>query len=300
MDIRQRLLDAAPLSLVRLVAAPYIAGESMEAAVGRADELFARQGVLATLDMLGESIQSREDAAACRDAYLALVDRIADRPHCTVSLKPTSMGLHQGRALCRANIEQVTARAAAVGRGVTIDMEDRSTVDDTLAIYRELRPRYPNLGTVLQSRLKRTPGDIEALGEGAGRIRICLGAYPEPAEVALTDPRQVKEALYRQALRLLELGASVELATHDGVLLERLLAEATSRGVSRDRLEIQWLLGVPMERLRERCRRAGWTVRLYVPYCDRWEYAASYLKRRLLSNPKLLVYVAHNLWKRGT
>ncbi len=300
MEFKKLLLDAVPLPLVRFFAGPYIAGESVAAAVRKADELYRTQQLLSTIDMLGESIESEDDARACRDRYLAIVDEIRTREHCTISLKPTSMGLNQGRELCLANIEAVVQRAREAGRGVTIDMEDRPTVDATLEIYRTLRSRYENVGTVLQTKLFRTGKDIEALRDVGGRIRLCIGAYPEPPEVAHTQKPDMKEALFQHALRMLELGFYVELATHDGALIDRILAEARSRRLPSDQLEIQWLLGVPVEQLRQSYARQNLPMRIYVPYCDEWKYAANYLKRRLLLNPHLLYYVLENMAKKSS
>lgn len=299
MEIKKLLLDAVPLPFVRLFAGPYIAGESVAAAVAKADELFQTLGLLSTIDMLGESIENEEDALACKDRYLGIVGEIRNREYCTISLKPTSMGLEQGQDLCLANIEAVVREAREAGRGITIDMEDRPTVDATLEIYRTLRSRYDNVGTVLQTKLFRTEADIEALKDVGGRVRLCIGAYPEPPEVAHTEKPAMKEALFRYALRLLELDFTVELATHDGAIIDRILAEARARGLPVDRLEIQWLLGVPVEQLRQRYAAQNLPMRVYVPYCDEWKYAASYLKRRLLLNPHLLLYVLGNLAKKS-
>ncbi len=298
MGLRKLLVDAIPPPLVRLFAAPYVSGDSIEAAVATADRVHREKGLLSTIDMLGESIESAEDARRCRDRYLELLEHIRSRAHCTVSLKPTSMGLRQGEGFARQNIEAVVRRARELGRGVTIDMEDRSTVDATLDIYRALRARYDNVGTVLQSKLLRTPSDVERLADVGGRFRICLGAYPEPAEVAHTSKPRMKEALYGLALRMLDLGYYVEIATHDEALLDRILAEAERRRVPEDRFEFQWLLGVPVERMRDKYARQGVRMRLYVPYCDDWSHATRYLKRRLLLNPNLMSYVLGNLARR--
>ncbi len=299
MGLKGLLVDGIPAPLVRLFAAPYVSGDSIEAAVAAADRVHREQGLLSTIDMLGESIETAEDARRCRDRYLEILEHIRERPHCTVSLKPTSMGLKQGTSPALENIEAVVRRARELGRGVTIDMEDRSTVDATLEIYRALRARYDNVGTVLQSKLLRTPNDVERLSDVGGRFRICLGAYPEVSEVAHTSKPRMKEALYELALRMLELGYYVELATHDEALLDRILAEAERRRVPKDRFEIQWLLGVPVTRMRDKYARQGVRMRLYVPYCDDWSHATRYLKRRLLLNPNLMSYVLSNLVLRG-
>jgi proline dehydrogenase len=299
MTLREFLVGMIPAWLIKLFASPYVAGDDLDTAFEQSDRLYREKGYYSSIDMLGESIQSAQEAEACRDRYLEIVNRLRDRDYCSVSLKPTSMGLNQGMEFCRDNIEAVVKAAGALGRIVTMDMEDSTTVEPTLEIYRTLRKSYDNIGAVLQAKLFRTAEDIERMRDVGGRFRLCLGAYSEPAEIAHSRKREAKEAMYRYALRMVELGYYLELATHDDRLIDRIQAAIGEKeGLSR-KMEIQWLLGVPVEELRRRYQQAGFKTRLYLPYCEHWEDATHYLKRRLLNNPHLMGYALSNLLKTG-
>ena len=166
-------------------------------------------------------------------------------------------------------------------------MEDHTTTDATLRVYGRLRAEFPDLGVVLQSRLHRTPADIEALAGAPLDVRMVKGIYLEPARIAHVDPEPIREAYLLGCRMLLERGARVSFATHDGPLAQRLIALVRELGVGTDRYEFQVLLGV-REELWGLWRRAGHPVRVYVPYGPEWR---AYSQRRLTKNPQIAGHV---------
>jgi proline dehydrogenase len=278
-----RLLPAVPRTVVRRIADRYIAGEELGDAVETVARLNAG-GRTATIDVLGEEVARREEVREITRAYLDAIEAISERGlDSNVSIKPTGLGLLLGYDVARENLEAVVRRAAEVGNFVRIDMEDASTTDDTLRIYRELREDgLDNVGVVLQARLRRTLDDIEALAELRPNIRICKGIYLEPEEIAFTGFEEIR-LNYVRCLEALDSAASfVGVATHD----EFLISEA--KRVMQEPYEFQMLLGV-REPLGDQLVRDGARLRIYVPYGRQWY---EYSLRRLQENPRIAGYVA--------
>jgi proline dehydrogenase len=278
-----RLLPAVPRTVVRRIADRYIAGEELGDAVEAVARLNAG-GRTATIDVLGEEVARREEVQEITRAYLDAIEAISERGlDSNVSIKPTALGLLLGYDVARENLEAVVRRAAEVGNFVRIDMEDASTTDDTLRIYRELREDgLDNVGVVLQARLRRTLDDIEALAELRPNIRICKGIYLEPEEIAFTGFEEIR-LNYVRCLEALDSAASfVGVATHD----EFLISEA--KRVMQEPYEFQMLLGV-REPLGDQLVRDGARLRIYVPYGHQWY---EYSLRRLQENPRIAGYVA--------
>jgi proline dehydrogenase len=284
-----RLLPAVPRPVVQKLSERYIAGPELKDAREAVRRLNA-QGKLATIDVLGEEITTEEEAAAIVRAYL---DVFADIERCTlqsgVSVKLTALGLKLGYDICRDNLRTVVEDAASRDNFVRIDMEDSSTTDDTLRLYRELRESgHDNVGIVLQALLRRTLSDVRALADLKPSVRLCKGIYIEPPEVAYQEYEAVRAAFVRALEALLDAGCRVGIATHDEWLLDegrRLVAE---HGLGREEYEFQMLLGVRPE-LGDRLVREGHRLRIYVPFGRHW-YA--YSLRRLQENPKLAGYIA--------
>ncbi len=290
-----RLLPAVPKPVVRRVSARYIAGEELEDALEVVRGLNA-EGKLATIDVLGEEITSPEEAGAIAAAYRETFEALErERLDSNVSVKLTALGLDLRYELCRENLEAVVAHAAERGNFVRIDMEDSSTTDATLRLYRELRSAgHENVGIVLQSRLKRTVGDVRALAELRPNVRLCKGIYLEPAAIAFRDFDSVR-ANFVQALEALwEAGCYVGVATHDEWLLEEARRGVAERGLGRDDYEFQMLLGV-RPALADELVREGRRLRIYTPYGRHW-YA--YSLRRLQENPKIAGYIAADTFNR--
>jgi proline dehydrogenase len=288
-----RVLPAVPRPLVRALASPYIAGPSLEDAVAVVRRLNA-EGKLATVDVLGEEVTHAEEARELARAYHRVLARIeGERLDANVSVKLTGLGLALDYELCRENLEAVVEDARVRGNFVRIDMEDSTTTDDTLRLYRELRDGgRPNVGVVLQARLRRTLSDAI----GLDNVRLCKGIYVEPLAIAYQDADAIR-ASFRATLRaLLDAGTYVGIATHDEELIADAVEQVRSRRLGREEYEFQMLLGVRPER-GDALVRDGHRLRVYVPFGTHWyEYSI----RRLQENPKIAGYVAADTVKRLT
>ncbi len=295
MDIKRAVIDLAPAPIVRLFAGPYVAGKGIESGVRKADEIWAAGRLHSTIDLLGEEVFKREDVEATVRLYFGMIEQVAGRSHASISLKPTQLGIHESETYCLENIRKVPARAAASRIQVTVDMEDRHFTDVTLRLFKALRDEFDNVGTVLQSRLHRTRDDIAALHAKPCKVRICIGIYKEPREVAYTDKPAMKQKLFEYVQLLLDKGHYPEIATHDEPLIRRCIEYLDKRGCPRDAYEFQMLLGVPRERIQREIVNSGVIMRLYVPFAEEWEYAIAYCKRRLAANPMMGVFVLKNM-----
>ena len=188
----------------------------------------------ATIDVLGEEIHNAEEAQEIVDAYHDTLDAIAEHElDANVSVKPTAVGLKLGYDVGSANVESLVRHAAETGNFVRIDMEDSTTTDDTLRIYRELRDAgLDNVGVVLQARLRRTLDDIAALADLQPNVRICKGIYLEPEEIAFTDFEEIRESYVRRLEALVETASYVGIATHDEFLIYRVGSGSRGNGTS--------------------------------------------------------------------
>jgi proline dehydrogenase len=278
-----RVLPAVPRRVVQRLSAPYIAGPDLADARRVVAELNAA-GKLATVDVLGEEVVRPDEARAIARSYLDVLDAIdADGLDANVSVKLTGLGLKLDPDLARTNVAAIAER----GTFVRIDMEDSSTTDATLALYRDLVARgLENLGVVLQAALKRTVADAEALA--GANVRLCKGIYVEPPEIAFRDFDAVRANYVRALETLLDGGCYVGIATHDEWLVEQALAAVGERGLARDDYEFQMLLGVRTA-LADRLVAEGHRLRVYVPFGQKWY---EYSLRRLQENPKVAGYIA--------
>jgi proline dehydrogenase len=284
------LLPAVPRPLVRRLSSRYIAGPELADAVRVIKEQNAA-GKLATIDVLGEETRDEVEARAIAGEYeevLATIER--ERLDSNVSVKLTALGLRLGRALCRENVERVIRNAAARGNFVRIEMEDVTTTDDTLALYRELRENgHENIGIVLQASLRRTPDDVRALADLRPNVRLCKGIYVESPDIQLKDFDAVRAAYVDVLDALLDAGAYPAIATHDEWVIERAVERV--RNLDPNAYEFQMLLGVRPE-LGDRLVADGHRLRIYVPYGRQWY---EYSLRRLQENPKIAGYVAADM-----
>ena len=278
-----RLLPAVPRPVVQRLSARYIAGPALDDAV-RVVRRLAAKHKLATIDVLGEEITSAEEARAIAAQYHDALARLdAEGLGAGVSVKLTGLGLELDHDLCRENLEAVVVDAAGRGRFVRIDMEDSSTTDRTLQLYRELRSAgHSNVGVVLQAYLRRTPSDLEGLDD----VRLCKGIYIEPASIAYREYDAVRANYLRCLEALVAQGSKVAIATHDEYLIREALRIV--HGLPRERYEFQMLLGVRPERA-DQLVAEGHRLRVSVPYGTQWD---EYSIRRLQENPKIAGYVA--------
>ena len=264
--------------------------------MAKADDLHARLGIYSTVDLLAEEVFRREDVEATVQVYLRMIEALKDRPYASISLKPTSLGINESEAYCQDNLRRITAAAAIHGMHITLDMEDQHFTDVTLRMFKALRNDFDNFGIVLQSRLFRTPDDIKALHAKPCKVRICIGIYNEPADVALQDKADMKARLFDYVQLLLDQGHYPEIATHDEPLIRRCIEYLDKRGVSKDAYEFQMLLGVPRTELQKEIVKRGQIIRLYVPFAEDWKYAVRYLKRRLAHSPSMVLMVMKNMF----
>ena len=290
-----RLLPAVPKQVVRRISEHYIAGEELDDALRVVLELNA-EGKLATLDVLGEEVTDPDEARTIAGAYREAIDAFRRGSlDSNISVKPTALGLNLSYELFRENLEGVVSHAAERDNFVRIDMEDSSTTDDTLRIYRELREAgYDNVGIVLQARLKRTIKDVRGLAELTPNVRLCKGIYLEPPEIAFRDFEAVQASFVQALQELLEGGSYVGIATHDEWLLEQGKRLVGERGLGRDDYEFQMLLGV-RPGLGDELVREGHRLRIYTPFGRHWY---SYSLRRLQENPKIAGYIAADTFSR--
>ncbi len=282
------MMPLIPKPLVGFAAKPYVAGITLDQAMEKV-RLLAEEGARVTMDVLGESVTSREMALSFVEDYLRLIERIqADKvTDPSVSVKPTMLGLDLGEDFCHDNIDRICAAAKERGIHITIDMENHQTTDATLRIYKAVHAKYGTVGTVLQAYMRRTLADIDGLPEAQAHIRLCKGIYIEPRTVAWKQYETVR-ANYLAALRkLLTRGVYVGIATHDEHLVHGAMALIDELKLQPGQYEFQMLLGVDPS-LRQIIIRAGHKLRVYVPFGPHW-YA--YSTRRLRENPDMANHV---------
>ena len=284
-----RMLPAVPKPLVHMLAQRYIAGPTLADAC-RVVKRVNGQGKLATIDVLGEEITRDDEARAIAGAYRDVFQTIErEGLDSNVSVKLTGLGLKLDYDLCRENLESVLGEAARWNNFVRIDMEDSSTTNETLRLYRELRESdHENLGIVLQAYLRRTLDDIRSLADLRPSVRICKGIYLEPPKLAYQGYEEVRANFLRALEALLDAGCYVGIATHDEWLVSEARRIVARRGLGPDEYQFQMLLGVA-EQLGQRLVREGHRLRIYVPFGEHW-YA--YSLRRLQENPRIAGYIA--------
>ncbi len=297
-DLFRRFVIGFPLS--RRVSRRFVAGETLDLAVDAIKRLNAR-GLMATFDHLGENVQSADEARSAADAYFGILDAIErNQLRSNISLKPTHVGLDFGDDVCLANVRRVVTYARRTNNFVRIDMEGADYTQRTLDLYHALRNEgLDNVGVVIQAYLYRSGADIAALAAMGARVRLCKGAYNEPARIAFPSKadvdgnfRKLVEAMW--APEALAAGAHAALATHDEQIITWAIAEAERRGISKDRFEFQMLYGIRRER-QEALARDGYKVRVYVPYGTQWY---PYFMRRLAERPANVLFLARTLFEK--
>jgi proline dehydrogenase len=285
-------VPAIPRPVVRRISRRYIAGDTLEEAVATVRDL-NRSGCVATIDLLGESTESKADAARTLREYEKVID-VLDKHNLEsgISVKLTGLGLTINEELCRANLEQIVSYAGEKGRFVRVDMEDSPYTSVTLDMVIDLHERHENVGAVIQAYMRRSLDDVVRLTEAGISVRLCKGIYDEPRRIAYKDFDTVREN-YRLLLEeLLRGGSYVGIATHDEFLVWHALRLIHQLEVPKDRYEFQMLLGVD-EELRGILVGAGHKLRVYVPFGKDWY---EYSSRRLKENPKIAGYVAKDVF----
>ncbi len=284
--------------LARKLASRFVAGETIDEAMSTVRDLNA-SNLSASLDLLGESVLHAEEAQrACR-TYLDLLERIhSAKANANVSVKLTQMGLDIDEQLCVSNMRAIIGQAKQYDSFVRIDMEQSSYTAKTLQLFTDvLHPEFGNAaGVVLQSYLRRTAADVDAMIALRARVRLCKGAYKEPEDVAFPKKSDVDANYVACMERLLERGNYPGIATHDVKIIERAKAFAKQQGISAERFEFQMLYGVRRD-LQLRLRREGYNMRVYVPFGTHWY---PYLMRRLAERPANIAFITANILKEWT
>jgi proline dehydrogenase len=280
----------------RRMSSRFVAGLEIDDAL-RVAEAVNQQGMAVTLDSLGESVTSETEAHHAADSYHQLLDSIAARKlNANISVKLTQMGLQLSPLLAETMVWKLAEHAGQLGNFVRIDMEDSSLTQLTLDIVRRLyaRPEVrAAIGTVIQAYLYRSESDVEQLLADGIRVRLCKGAYKEPAAVAFPRKADVNANYIRLSEMLLESPVYHALATHDEAMIEAAKSFAKQRGIDASRFEFQMLYGVRRD-LQRQLVREGYNVRVYVPFGSAWY---PYFMRRLAERPANAIFLARNFFR---
>lgn len=291
----QRLVVGTPVS--RHLAQRFVAGETLDEALQAAQQCNGRE-LKVSLDYLGEAVHNREEAEAAADTAIRTLERIAEAGiDGNISIKPSQLGMDIDLDFCRANVERVLTRARELGNGdgeifVRLDMESSDYTERTVALTESLWSNgYRNVGTVLQSYLKRTPKDLDRLIGLGMRIRLVKGAYNEPEEVAFPDKAEVDRMFAEETKTLLHGANYPAIATHDEALINLTRRYAFEHGIPRESFEFQMLYGIRRD-LQQRLQEDGYNVRVYIPFGESWY---PYLMRRMAERPANLFFIASNV-----
>lgn len=279
--------------IFRRIARRFVAGETLDDAIRAAREANL-QGIKASLDLLGENTLTREDAVRAAEDILGMLDRIrAEKVDCNISVKLTQLGLDLDTDFCRQNLLRIVRRAAELGNFIRVDMEDSNYTERTLDVVLQTHREAGNVGTVIQAYLYRSEKDVRLLVENGVGIRLCKGAYLEPATVAFKKKRDT-DANYVELMKLLlQSGLYHGIATHDEAMIAATKQFARAQDLSGDRFEFQMLYGIRRD-LQQQLAAEGYNMRVYIPYGMRWY---PYFMRRLAERPANLLFILRNLFR---
>jgi len=288
----RRWMETSPTAA--LLTKRFVAGQTLDEGLGVCRRLNS-EGILVTLDHLGENVTSEEAALAAAATYLESVHRIAEHKlDASISIKLTQFGLDLSEDFCRENVERLVSVATGLGGFVEIDMESHEYTDRTLRIVTAMHERYRRVRGVIQAYLYRSVSDVQMLNEKGVPVRLCKGAYKEPPSVAYAGKREVDMSYGHLMKELLDHGSYPALATHDETLVNEALRFVRERDIAPDRFEFQMLYGIRRD-LQRHIVTSGYRLRLYVPYGDAWY---PYFMRRLAERPANVLFLVHNLFRR--
>ena len=287
-------LPLVPKPIVRRIAKPYIAGETLPELVSVVQELNHDRFIVAT-SILGEFVTEVKDAEEAVQQYQEVLTEIKDlKLESNIHIKLSHFGLKLDKEVCYNNLINILKTAADCGNFVRIDMEDSTCTDDTLEIYKRAREKFENVGVVIQACMKRSNEDIDSLKAMKANVRICKGIYIEPPEIAYND-REIVRQNYSTLLKdLLGAGCYVGIATHDKWLVDDAFQTIEELALDHTQYEFQMLYGVDPQ-LRQMIRDAGHRMRVAVPFGPSWY---PYSIRRLRKNPTVARYVLQALFKK--
>jgi proline dehydrogenase len=282
------------LAAARRFSSRFVAGETLDEALAVSRKLNAEK-ITVTLDHLGESVTSLDEAARARDVYLKTIAAIHDSGiEGNVSMKLTQFGLDLSQDACRANVEELVRSAASLGEFVRVDMESSAYTQRTLDLLFDLHARHQAVGAVIQAYLYRSRDDVVKLCERGIRVRLCKGAYLEPAAVAFQAKGDVDRNYVELMKLLLDTGTYPAIATHDEKMITATKEYAAGKGVKQDQFEFQMLYGIRRD-LQRQLVSDGYRMRLYVPFGKAWY---PYYMRRLAERPANVLFILRNLLRR--
>ena len=289
------VLPFIPKTIVGQVAKRYIAGVYLADGVRVAKNL-NEKGLLATMDLLGEDVKNAGETERVKNGILSVLQSINENKiNSNVSIKPTQLGLKIDKELGYRNLKTIMKEADRLGNFVRIDMEDATTTDDTLTIYRRLRADgFKNTGVVIQAYMHRSESDVRALVKDGTNIRLCKGIYNELPSIAYKERQEIRNNYLSLLKIILEAGSYVGIATHDDYLIDGACEMMQKYGLGKEHYEFQMLLGV-REKRRDTIVNDGHHLRVYIPFGEQW-YA--YSTRRLKENPHMAWYVTKAIFIR--
>ncbi len=282
------------MNILFIFAKRFIAGQTLDEALPVVTDMKER-GFGTTLDILGESVTNPAEARGMADEYCHVLRVLKEKGlELNMSLKLTQLGLDISEQLCFDNVAKILVEAGKIGAFIRIDMEGSVYTQRTLDMVKRWHEIYPNCGVVIQAMLKRSSKDVEDLLEKNIGIRLCKGAYKEPAEIAFPDKRDVDEQYDILMNRLIGSGIYNGIATHDERLINKAKEYAQNYDIGRERFEFQMLLGIRRD-LQQQLVKEGWRVRVYVPYGSAW---LPYTLRRMRERKENFWFVMKNIFRR--
>ena len=288
-----QILPFLPKFLVKIVASPYIAGITDEEMLQNVEKL-NQKGFKVAIDILGEHVQTENEAKEVTDRYVAIYDEISKRNLlANLSIKLTHVGQDLGLDIVEKNLSKLVEAAKKNNNFLRLDMENAPYTSETIKLYKEMFNHYDQIGIVIQAYLHRSIDDIKALSNDKFNVRICKGIYVEDPSLVLNDYNDIRENYISLVKESLNNGSYVGIATHDEFLIDSLYSWILEKDISKDRYEFQVLHGVPMQKKFKKLMDDGNTVRVYLPYGDNWY---DYSVRRLKENPKMAGYIIKNLF----
>ena len=282
-----KTVQTMPENIVWLFSKKYIAGKTLQNAIDTVKDLNSK-GIVATLDVLGESINTKEEAIESKRKALEVFDAIVENKlNANLSIKPTQMGLAIDKDFAYQQIFELVKRAKEINNFVRIDMEDSPYTDLTFELYKRIYEDYSNVGVVLQAYLKRTSNDAIILNKLGTNYRLCKGIYIEPATIAYKDKQAIRDNYMKTLELIFKSGNYVGIATHDKYLIDKSCELIKDLNIPKEKFEFQMLLGV-REDLRDKINKDGYKIRVYVPFGEDWY---RYSIRRLQENPQLAGHI---------
>lgn len=289
------IVQMMPKNIVGFFSKKYIAGESLEDGIRVVKQLNSK-GIYATMDVLGEAVKNKEESIDAKNKAMEVLEAIEKHKLMSnLSIKPTQMGLLIDEEFAYQQILELVKRAHEINNFVRIDMEDSSTTDMTINLYKRIYQQYKNVGVVIQAYLKRSFDDVVVLNKIGTNYRLCKGIYIEPASIAIKDRQAIRENYLKILKQMFIDGNYVGIATHDKYLIDEAYKMIKEMNIPKDKFEFQMLLGV-REDLRDKINNDGYKIRIYVPFGKDW-YA--YSVRRLKENPSIAGHIVKSFLTLG-